>query len=357
MAADFIISMLKDKFNESIDHLPIYSSVQYFDREFALKNSKPSPLKSTKEKRVITQMKEQKQKEIKKKIKSSKPKHDKEYIVFLRFNRLLEGAQQKKENILLEELHKLTNSSTNFFAYIFFGTPGIICIRSTSKVIKKFTKKCTDIGKKAIISYFMDKYIIKRYISNTIQTSKNMNNYNRPLIDFLDHFKFDNKLKTLDVILSGNENKKNHKHKKKQTHSKDMYITDSKYEFNIEIGITHRWDQMAPNKGSLHITIFGESDSKLINKYKFSFKKWRNAVLKFEFSSIDFLKKIGNLNKFYLENFSKQPWECNWIKINIYQISKKNKNQPILKKEYEAKELKAWIRSNSSLFVNLSSKN
>eukprot|EP01083_Nonionella_stella_P267148 902745_1 len=161
MAADFIISMLKDKFNESIDHLPIYSSVQYFDREFALKNSKPSPLKSTKEKRVITQMKEQKQKEIKKKIKSSKPKHDKEYIVFLRFNRLLEGAQQKKENILLEELHKLTNSSTNFFAYIFFGTPGIICIRSTSKVIKKFTKKCTDIGKKAIISYFMDKYIIK----------------------------------------------------------------------------------------------------------------------------------------------------------------------------------------------------
>ncbi len=55
MAADFIISMLKDKFN-SINNMPIYSTIQYFDREFGLKNPKSSPLKSTKEKRVATQL-------------------------------------------------------------------------------------------------------------------------------------------------------------------------------------------------------------------------------------------------------------------------------------------------------------
>ena len=72
------------------------------------------------------------------------------------------------------------------------------------------------------------------------------------------------------------------------------------------------------------------------------------------------LNNIGNLSKLYLENDSKDSWQCEWIKISVYQMTikgkqskkKAKKNKPILKYQYEVK-MRKWVNKNTPRYAYL----
>ena len=73
------------------------------------------------------------------------------------------------------------------------------------------------------------------------------------------------------------------------------------------------------------------------------------------------MNKVGNLSKLYLENDSKDSWQCEWIKISVYQIcindkqrnkKKGKKVKPTLKYEYQVK-MRKWVNKNTPRYAYL----
>jgi len=180
-------------------------------------------------------------------------------------------------------------------------------------------------------------------------------NHHNQLLYLLGRLQFKDKVKALNVILT--ENAAKNTKKKHSSSSKGIYVEGSKYEFNVEITIRSGYNSYNAKNGTLYMSIFGQNENKLVSNYRFNIKKWRNPTLKFEFSSIDFLKKIGNLTKVYFKNDCKELWQVDRVNINVYQTNvkhKKNRGPSILAKQYEKKLKGASVKGYSSLFVDLS---
>ena len=350
---DLIIKLLKDKFEQEIENMPIYQTIDYFNNE--LKENQSLFTKKTQKKNnkksVIDNEEE----------KSLDNNNEDEFVAFIRFNHLLNRKQHKKENQMLSELKNLKNCSNSFFGYYFYGKPGIICICSTSDIIKQFAKKCNQIGKKSLISFIINIEQNKtNIVKNTIKTIHDQNEKlnQMELHNLLTILK--QKDNVLSEILTGNETDFQQKSVLKNNDD-GVYFVDCKYDFQVEIKTSI--GPYATTNGNLYMTIIGKNENKLVDKYKFKVTKNNNKdniSFNFEFEDISLLEKVGILNKLYLENDSKDSWQCEWIKINVYQISKqsgkrskKNKKiKPILKYQYEVK-MRKWINKNCSRYAYL----
>lgn len=377
---NLIVSHLKKKFQEEIENMPIYQCIDYFNNELKqnqtlFNRSKSSKKPKSKHKQKKKRAKDEEKEEKKENKTDSNSTEETEYIAFIRFNHLLNGKQHKKENQMMSELKSLKNCSESFFGYYFYGTPGIICICSTSDIIKQFARKCNEIGKKSLISYIIQCTKSLKIQSNTIQSIDHDHNEKlkrNEVKNLVINLEIENEDEILSVILTGqgtdfeslnNCNNNNNK--------KELYYKDCKYDFEIEIKTSN--GPYATTNGNLYMTIFGENDHlKLVDRHKFEVKpdenmkkkrKTGNITFKFEFEDIGLLNNIGNLSKLYLENDSKDSWQCEWIKISVYQMSsvkgkgkqskkKAKKNKPILKYQYEVK-MRKWVNKNTPRYAYL----
>eukprot|EP01084_Bolivina_argentea_P013521 25391_1 len=281
-AVDFMMSIITDTFMEQIDDKPIYKSIECWDREFALKttstvSSQPSTQRSNNtarpspqtqlQQRVLKRAKAHQKKQLK--VKDRK-KMEKEYIVFLRFNQLFQGTQHKKEVQILEELTHLRSTSDDLWAYVLYGTPGIICVGSTASVIKGFVRKCNEIGRKPVIAYNRD---MKGMRLSRIQEQKDDKHHNA-LLYLLELLHFKDKLKTLNAVLTGTVTR-NHHHKKKKKESKETYIEGAKYEFHVDIAMSYSYNyHTRKNNAPFYVTIYGQNDNKLVSNHRFHVKQW-----------------------------------------------------------------------------------
>eukprot|EP01083_Nonionella_stella_P183053 660460_1 len=341
-----ITSKLNTKFQQEIDDMPMFQCIQYFNDELK-HNSLLFKSKSDHHQlnKPVPNVCEEKQSTA-------------EYIAFIRFNHLFHGKQHKKETQMLSEL-KNTNC---LFGYYFYGKPGIICIGATAKIIKTFAKTCNQIGKKSIIAFVHDyqqKHDIKsvRTVSN-ISNQKLDRDELQELLTKLGLHKISNILSDILTGTGTDFGSENHGNEVQTT--KKLYDERSKYIFEVEIKTSN--GPYATTNGSLYMSIIGQDDVQLVDRYKFEMetaqthkikqrKKSQNMKFKFEFDDIVLLNKIGVLRKIYFENDSKDSWQCEWIKVSVYQ--ELNKNKPKLKQQYEAR-LKKWVNKNCPRYAYLS---
>ena len=302
---DLITTHLKKKFEDEIENMPIYQCIDYFNNELKQNQSlfDESKASTKSDKKSKSQQNDNNNKQNnkhknKKKSKKHKPivieeekkidstknesETDIEFVAFIRFNHLLNGKQHKKENQMLSELKSLKNCSNSFFAYYFYGTPGIICICSTSNIIKQFARRCNEIGKKSLISYIHTPQNSNppKIDKNTIKTidhdhnEKLRRNEVKELINNLEIngcSKQKNEDKLLSEILCGTGTDFESINNMNDTNKKEIYHKDYKYDFQIEIKTSN--GPYATTNGNLYMTIFGEDDNiKLVDRHRFEVK-------------------------------------------------------------------------------------
>ena len=160
---------------------------------------------------------------------------------------------------------------------------------------------------------------------------------------------------TLRTILTGNAVDFEQMNKK-CSNLQQVYWKEYQYEFQFDI---------KPNpsdsafNGNIKMTVIGHDNTELVTKHQLDSTKGRkNIKFSLTFDDIEQLNKVGILTKVYLESNTKDPWQCDWIKISVQQSAKrvkKKKNKPKVQAVYEAKMTK-WINNKTPRFLMLTKK-